>query len=314
MFSLLKEAFFNTLNSFVDLNERIHWLFWCTSIVIAFFVYLSVKSKTSFIRFLFHKEHWTSRSALVDYSFIFFNGLIKLTLLSGLILWGKQLHFDVNEWMLESFGIPDQDISMFTLVVLYGVFILLIGDFTYYLLHLALHKIPFLWSFHKVHHSATVLNPITQYRIHPVELWLNNLRYILLLSVFNGVFDYYSHVHFEPYIYTGVSLSVLLFNSLGANLRHSHIRLQYFNWLEKWLISPFQHQIHHSNNPAHFDKNMGSKLAIWDWLFGSLVRSKEVGEIKFGLGDEDKNHNSFLKNLWMPVKEVLIDSWRKPNP
>ena len=59
----------------------------------------------------------------------------------------------------------------------------------------------------------------------------------------------------------------------GANLRHSHVKLKYPSFLEYIFISPHQHQIHHSDNPIHFNKNMGSKLAIWDWLLGTLVLS-----------------------------------------
>lgn len=149
------------------------------------------------------------------------------------------------------------------------------------------------------------MNAITQYRIHPVELFLNNLRSILILVLLNALFSYLSFDYFKPYTILGVSVLVLLFNSFGANLRHSHIRFTYFNWLEKVLISPFQHQIHHSNNPVLFNKNMGSKLALWDWMFGTLIRSKDVVDLEVGLGDEDVDYDSFWKNLLYPFLEAL---------
>ena len=43
-----------------------------------------------------------------------------------------------------------------------------------------MHKIPILWEFHKIHHSATSLNPITQYRLHPLELLINTLENIAI--------------------------------------------------------------------------------------------------------------------------------------
>ena len=69
-------------------------------------------------------------------------------------------------------------------------------------------------------------------------------------------------------------------------------------------ISPVQHQIHHSTNPAHFDRNMGSKLAIWDWMFGTLVLSGNIKYLKFGLGKEDGDFDSFWKNILRPFQNV----------
>ena len=83
-----------------------------------------------------------------------------------------------------------------------------------------------------------------------------------------------------------------IFLLFGANLRHSHVKLRYPKIIEYLLISPYQHQIHHSDNPKHFNKNMGSKLAIWDWMFGTLVLSKSASKIKFGIGKETRKYNS----------------------
>ena len=75
------------------------------------------------------------------------------------------------------------------------------------------------------------------------------------------------------------------FNFLGSNLRHSHIPLS-FGFFEKLFISPKQHQIHHSQNISHFDKNYGVSLSIWDRLIGSLVTSDQVSQkMVFGLSD-----------------------------
>jgi len=264
-----------------------------------------VQRKESFLAYFFRKENWLSKSALVDYLFLIFNGFIKLGLLAWMLTWGLQLQFDLGEWLLITFGIPPNDFPLIILLIGYPVLYLVIGDFSYYLLHLLYHKIPFLWAFHKVHHASTALNPITQYRIHPVELFFNNLRNILILVGLNAMFHYLSNGYFQPYTYLGLNIGMLLFNTFGANLRHSHIRFAYFNWLEKILISPFQHQIHHSSNPLLFNKNMGSKLALWDWIFGTLVRSREVEDLKVGLGDQDRDYDVFWKNLLYPFIQAF---------
>ena len=150
-----------------------------------------------------------------------------------------------------------------------------------------------------------MLNPITQYRIHPIELIINNARSILVLGVVTGVFRYLSAHHLEELTLIGANVFSFAFLAFGSNLRHSHIPLKYFNWLEYIFISPFQHQIHHSNKQEHFDRNMGAKLAIWDWMFGTLVRSEAVSKIEFGLGKhEDSNYETLWSNLLRPFSNL----------
>jgi sterol desaturase/sphingolipid hydroxylase (fatty acid hydroxylase superfamily) len=52
------------------------------------------------------------------------------------------------------------------------------------------------------------------------------------------------------------------------------------------LISPAMHQMHHSIEPRHFNRNYGQALAIWDWMFGTLYVIHEKEVVTFGLDDE----------------------------
>jgi sterol desaturase/sphingolipid hydroxylase (fatty acid hydroxylase superfamily) len=73
----------------------------------------------------------------------------------------------------------------------------------------------------------------------------------------------------------------------------------------KVLMSPAAHQIHHSTNPKHFDRNFGGAFAFWDWLFGTLyvpVRDREVHEV--GLKD-DRMRDSFFLTMIHPFHEVI---------
>ena len=50
---------------------------------------------------------------------------------------------------------------------------------------------------------------------------------------------------------------------------------------------------------------MGSKLAVWDWLLGTLVLSKSVKRIRFGIGNKESyNYNTLFNNLWVPFKNI----------
>jgi sterol desaturase/sphingolipid hydroxylase (fatty acid hydroxylase superfamily) len=67
----------------------------------------------------------------------------------------------------------------------------------------------------------------------------------------------------------GVDVVGFAFAVLGANLRHSHVWLSYGPFVERLAISPAHHQVHHSVDAKHHDRNFGSALAIWDWMFGT---------------------------------------------
>ncbi len=286
-------------------SKRIYIGYIMTSIVLAFYVYKKSKRTQSFITYLLPKKIWNSASAKTDYISIFFNAFIKIIFIGPYLILGLYLAFYTNEFLMRQFGIPDFNFSATNLVIAYTITLLIFNDFTSYVVHYVQHKIPLLWEFHKTHHSATELNPLTQYRLHPIELIINNARGLLVFGLVAGVFDYLSVDNIDKLTFLGVNIFSFAFLVLGANLRHSHIKLTYFSKLEYLLISPFQHQIHHSNNPKHFDKNMGSKLAIWDWVFGTLVRSKEVGEIQFGLGlNQDKDYTTFWQNLYKPFAYI----------
>lgn len=289
-------------------GKRIHYLYLISSFFLAYYVWYQSKIQQSFFSYIFNKKVWTSPSALVDYLFIFFNGFIKIFLIGPYLIFGLSLAYYTNEFLVSYFGIVTCNIDLSTLLILYTFTLTILNDFGSFIIHYLMHKIPFLWEFHKIHHSATVLNPITQYRLHPIELIINNLKNIIIFGLTAGFFDFISEYQVNKVLILGANAFSFIFLFFGANLRHSHVKLKYFPFLENIFISPTQHQIHHSDNPKHFDKNMGAKLAIWDWLFGTLIRSKDIiGSLKFGLGKKDNvNYDTFLKNLYMPFLNIFI--------
>jgi len=287
-------------------EKRIFYVYLISSVALAYYVYRNSKKDYSFFKYLFDKRTWLSRSAWVDYGLVFFNGLVKVFLLAPYLIFGLYLSFWVNEFLIDLFSYPTFSLSKTQTLILFTIAITIIGDFATYLVHWTMHKVPVLWEFHKVHHSATTLNPITQYRIHPVELILNNIKGILVFGITTGVFDYLSNHQIEKILFLGANVFSFVFMFWGANLRHSSVKLKYFNFLEYIFISPFQHQIHHSNKPEHYDKNIGAKLAIWDWMFGTLVRSENVDKIEYGLGEvEDKKLGNLWQNLIQPFAGVF---------
>jgi sterol desaturase/sphingolipid hydroxylase (fatty acid hydroxylase superfamily) len=226
-------------------------------------------------------------------------------LLIPFIISAKTIAFSVNKFLNLEFDYFENSYFSYEMIIfMYTISIFLVSDFTRYWLHRFLHTIPFLWEFHKIHHSAKVLTPITFYRVHPVENFLFGLRYSLSIGVVTGVFIYFFGAMIDIYMILGVNTFIFIFSLVGSNLRHSHVAISYGRFIEKWLISPKQHQIHHSRK--HFDKNYGGYIAIWDRIFGTLCLSNSVKVMKFGLRTEQmKDYLSLKDLLFRPFTNLL---------
>lgn len=292
------EVMEQSLFYFGDPTKRVAWPYILSSILLSIYVFNSLKDKTLWS--FNWKEMWLSKSALTDYSFWVFNAFVKVLLLAPYLIFGTKLAFYSNEWMINTFGYFEGFEATTLFLLLYSLVLVVVNDLGTYIVHSLFHFVPFLWRFHKVHHSATSLNPFTQYRIHPVELFVNNFKYITVFGLVTGLFDYLTASGFHILTFWGANVFSFAFLLFGSNLRHTPIPLKYFSWLENWLISPFQHQIHHSNNKEHHNKNMGSKLAVWDRIFGTLLRSDGVDKIDFGIGEGKEHYVGFWKNLFTP--------------
>jgi sterol desaturase/sphingolipid hydroxylase (fatty acid hydroxylase superfamily) len=177
-------------------------------------------------------------------------------------------------------------------------------DFMNFLGHFLMHKVPVLWSFHKVHHSATVLTPITGHRIHPVQ----EISDCLFFSLGGGtVIALYSWLTACPLVdstFLGVQAYFVMTCLTFYQLRHSHIHLRYPRWLERALMSPAQHQIHHSRETRHLDRNFGVMFACWDQLFGTIIYTDPSPVTKFGLVEDQAAYESVWKLYAMPIMEL----------
>ncbi|KLD96634.1 sterol desaturase family protein [Aliarcobacter butzleri] len=284
---------FFALEYLVNPSKRLFWIYLLSSIFLAI-VYFYVTKKNS--RLITSSKLWLHPSAKLDYYYFFLSYFINILLLVPFIVSAKTVALFVNKELYFYFDYYDNSFFCYKQIVLmYTISIFVVSDFTRYWLHRFLHTIPFLWEFHKIHHSAKVLTPVTFYRVHPVENFLFGLRYSLSVGFVTGVFIYFFGAKVDIYMVFGVNIILFVFSLFGSNLRHSHIPFSYGEFIEKWLLSPKQHQIHHDKK--HFNKNFGGYIAIWDRLFGSLTLSKDVKVLKFGLRREQMKDYLSLKYL-----------------
>lgn len=155
----------------------------------------------------------------------------------------------------------------------------------WYAAHRATHEVPLLWAFHKVHHNATVMNPLTARRFHFLDDLLTTVTVGLTGGVVLFAFRALGYAPSRVLVWGGIPLFALGLLAFGA-LRHSHVPLS-FGRLERWLSSPVMHQVHHSWKAEHRNKNYGYYLTVFDALGGSLYRPVPGEELPFGLSQAE---------------------------
>ncbi len=182
-------------------------------------------------------------------------------------------------------------------------------DFARFFAHYLAHRVPMLWTFHKVHHSAEVLIPPTALRLHPVDelcLFLslaaaNTLVFAAFFSVFSIDDAAAARLSLDAYLVLYV-LSVY-------PLRHSHLPLRFGATIERVLMSPAMHQLHHRSEARHHGKNLGLAFSLWDRLFGTFAAPEWETSARLGIGaDERTAYNTVWALYTKPFVELFQPS------
>ncbi|MGI9431377.1 MAG: sterol desaturase family protein [Myxococcota bacterium] len=278
-----------------------------TSLAIAIVLSRRRGAGQSLREFLLPARIYRSPDFRVDLTFFLVNRTVYPMLV---LLWVFQARSVIEPVAatLEAHGIGRPDLIFGTgPLLLFTVLIFLARDFGTFLAHWLHHRIPLLWEFHKVHHTTRALTPFSAFRAHPVDdLVTISLSEVLAAPVLFGfVWAYGDGV--GAWTILGVHGFVLLFRTAGYHLRHSHLWLSFGPRWGRILISPAAHQIHHSRDPRHWDRNMGKILAIWDGLFGTLyVPGREAEELEYGVSDEvDARYDSIPRLYLRPFEGCL---------
>ena len=146
-------------------------------------------------------------------------------------------------------------------------------DYTYYLWHVATHKVPFLWRFHRVHHNDPDLDASTAVRFHFIDM-LVSLPWRLVQVRVSGT---------GPRMlgaWQAFFISSILFHHSNWKLPRGLDRK-----LSRLITTPAMHGVHHSNDRAEMDSNWTSGISIWDRLHGTFRGDIEQADIVIGVDD-----------------------------
>jgi sterol desaturase/sphingolipid hydroxylase (fatty acid hydroxylase superfamily) len=150
-------------------------------------------------------------------------------------------------------------------------FFLVTHDLYIYTAHRLQHRWTFLWRFHEAHHSVPEVDWLSGVRSHAIEILINQT------------------VEFAPILFLGAAPEVAVLkgaiSAIWGMFIHSNLDVR-LGPLQYVINGPEMHRWHHANDPVVYSKNFSTKLAIWDWIFGTAYfpdrERKKAGD--FGLG------------------------------
>ena len=166
----------------------------------------------------------------------------------------------------------------------------IIADFIQWNVHRLLHRVPFLWEFHKVHHSVKEMGFAAHFRFHFMETILyKSLQYIPLAMIGFGIEEFFI-VHM---------LGVLIGHLNHANLAWDYGPFKYV------LNNPKMHLWHHAKElPADhkYGMNYGLSLSIWDYLFGTAHVPYHDPDLELGFEGDENFPNDLGRQMTEPFK------------
>ncbi len=301
-------------------GTQYYWATYVGAGITAILIYALFKRKallsiTAAKNLVFPKRLFGHASTQLDIK-LFFIGIYYLLL--QVLLVGGTTFFSVHGTFLaltNIFGDPPLPIAPSWIITAFTMFLVFMAvEFGYWFSHLLMHKIPALWEFHKVHHSAEVLTPLTEWRQHPLELVLFPILMGGASCLVQGPMVWYFGAQSQVVDPMTANYISMAFWYTILHLRHSELPFYATGVLGKIIQAPAHHQVHHSTNPAHFDKNLGYCLSVWDWAFGTLYVPKKGEKFSFGLGHEDDALETAIGSMLAPITRAgaLIFKSLKP--
>ena len=236
---------------------------------------------------IFRKDFW------LDTFYMFFNFfLLNLMVLAALSNTAKAFFNDV----LKVFNLSLSNFQLFDASDLpkwLGLLILFfVNDFVQWNTHRLLHRVPFLWNFHKVHHSVKEMGFAAHLRYHWMEpVVYNTIRYVPLAIIANYSAQDVAIVHF--------------FNITIGHLNHANLGWNYgvFRYL---LNNPKMHIWHHAKQlpkDARFGVNFGLTLSLWDYLFKTAHIPYNGKDIELGFEGDETFPKDFINQELYPLSK-----------
>lgn len=278
-------AFINSFNGTLDWTWKsilfeVPWFtnyFWGLTTISAIVWLLEIAFPWRKEQAIIRKDFW------LDTCYMYFNFFVFSIVISGVY---KVVELIFNELHITAKSLALIDMSEWpTWVQLLLFFIIL--DFVQWFTHVLLHKYPFLWNFHKVHHSVKEMGFAAHLRYH----WMENILYKPLKTF--GVMILGGFEPNQAYIIHFITIAI-------DHLNHSNIKITWGS-LKYIFNNPVMHLYHHAYKlpKGTYGVNYGISLSLWDYLFKTNYIPEESGTIEIGFKGDDEFPDNFIEqNLY----------------
>jgi sterol desaturase/sphingolipid hydroxylase (fatty acid hydroxylase superfamily) len=230
------------------------------------------------------KDFW------LDIFYMFFNffilNLIVLIALSNVTV---QLFNDLlARFNLQLASLQLINISNYPKIISLLLFFI-VSDFIQWNTHRMLHRVPFFWNFHKVHHSVKQMGFAAHLRYH----WIEPVVYKSMLYIPMAIIGGFSVQ--DVFIVHFFAISI-------GHLNHANLGWDY-GFFKYIFNNPKMHIWHHSKQiPNKYGMNFGLTLSIWDYIFKTNYIPKDGRDIELGFENDEQFPNNFIKQESYPLK------------
>lgn len=191
-------------------------------------------------------------------------------------VWADEYRFGLMHWLQDGGGLP---------AWLHALGAILLFDAWSYVWHRINHEIPFLWRFHRVHHSDPNMDVTTANRFHIGEIALSSLLRIPLIALL-GIYLW------ELVLYETLMFAVVQFHHSNIDISEKVDKL-----LRAVIVSPNMHRVHHSRWQPETDSNYSSLFSFWDRLAKTFRHNPEPESIQLGLDEFDREDDQTVKGM-----------------
>ncbi|AZQ44084.1 sterol desaturase family protein [Nonlabens ponticola] len=261
-------------------NNYFYWLIGLSVLVFCLEIWLPWRKNQKILR----KDFW------LDLFYLFFNfflfSLVGYNAISNI---GVQLFND----LLQSIGLENMVAFELQTWPAWSQLLIMfvVADFVQWNIHRLLHRVPWLWQFHKVHHSVKEMGFAAQFRFHFMETIIyKTLQYLPLAMIGFGIQQFFV-VHM-----IGVFI---------GHLNHANLNWDYgpFKYI---LNNPKMHLWHHARklpNGRKYGVNYGLSLSVWDYLFGTAVVPYHDPELELGFPGDENFPEDLANQMIYPFKK-----------
>lgn len=230
---------------------------------------------------IFRRDFW------LDGFYMFFNFFLFAIAISGFY---KLLGLLFSDLGIMHGSLAVMDTSQFPNWLQLLIFFLIL-DFVQWFTHILLHKYPFLWKFHQIHHSVKEMGFAAHLRYH----WMENIFYKPLKTF--GVLILGGFEPEQAYIVHFFAIAIGHFNH--ANIKITWGPLKYI------LNNPVMHLYHHAHDlpDGKYGVNFGISLSLWDYIFRTNYIPEDSGTIELGFRGDGEIPNTFWKQITYGLKK-----------